>query len=132
FEWSAPAGIDIVIHSLIDGEEINTTAAIRKNISDKFDFTFRYLREGYDELYTPNEATGFTSNIDLKQISQYQNKLQAELTVRPENNTIIQFIGGYGTNRKLEALDVNEVTTDFSSSDGYYIGVNLAKTIILN
>ncbi|QSE98695.1 hypothetical protein [Fulvivirga lutea] len=131
-EWSAPAGFDIVIHSLMDGEDINTTAAIRKNISSKFDFTFRYLREGYDGLYTPNEAVDFTNDIDLKQISQYQNKVQAELTVRPEDNTVIQFIGGYGTNRKLEALDINGITTDFSSSNGYYLGINLAKTIVLN
>ena len=130
-EWSAPGGFDIVAHSLLEGEEINMTAALRKNLGQKFDITIRYLREGYVDLYTPRQVSDFTNSIDLKQISQYQDKYQAELTFRPEKNTIVQLVGGYGTNRELEAVDVQGNLINFSSSDSYYIGINLSKTILL-
>ena len=130
-EWSAPLGLDLVAHTLIDGEQFNTTAALRKNFGKSFDITARYLREGYDELYTPSQAADFFSEIDVETITQYQDKYQLELTIRPEKNTIVQFIGGYGTNREVLATDTQGATTEFSSEDGYYFGINLARTILL-
>lgn len=130
-EWSAPGGIDIMVHILIDGSEFNTSAAIRKNLGNYFDITLRYLHEGFDKLYTPSEALGFsTPSIDFEQINQYQDKLQLELTVRPEKNTIIQLIGGYAQNKDLNLLgSIDNNATSITSSNGYYFGINLARTI---
>jgi hypothetical protein len=131
-EWSAPGGIDLMAHTLLDGSEWNTSAAIRKNMGNHFDITFRYLHEGFDELYTPYQAIGFeVPSANFEQIGQYQDKYQVELTLRPEANTIVQLIGGYAQNRDLILINNGDNEVLISSSNGFYFGVNLARAIIL-
>lgn len=130
-EWSAPGGVDIVVNALMDGGDVNTTGAIRKHLGQHFDITARYLREGYSELYTPSSAAPFLNTMNTQQISQYQNKYQLEFTIRPERNTVLQLIGGYGQNRDLNVLNTNNIESKIASPDGYYFGVNLQKTIQL-
>jgi len=128
-EWSLPRGFDLMAHSLIEGSEFNVSTALRKAISPKFDFTLRLLNEGFSELYTPQNQFQ-TSINEFEYTSQYQLKYQAEFTFRPEKNTIIQFLAGYATNRDFEFTQKNEVVEQFNAADGYYLGINLAKTIL--
>lgn len=130
-EWSAPAGFDFMAHALLEGSDVNVSTAIRKNIGNAFGITLRYLREGFDGLYTPGQAVDFLAGSGLTEISQYQNKLQVELTVRPEPNTIIQLLVGHGKDRNLETLDSENIKTSFNASDGLYVGINLARVIDL-
>jgi len=131
-EWSAPGGIDIMAHTLIDGNELNTSAAIRKNMGTQFDITLRYLHEGFDNLYTPSQAISFKpQSTNFNQINQYQDKLQVELTFRPETNTIIQLISGFAQNKDLYLLNNDKNQYSIASSNGYYFGFNVARTIIL-
>lgn len=131
-EWSAPKGFDFMAHGLLDGDEYNMSVALRKSIGEKFDITARYLNEGFTELYTPTEALGMSNTtFDLEEIKQYQNKFQLEIGFRPEKNTIIQLIGGYGINRDLELQNTSGNTSSIAADDGMYFGVNLAKNIKL-
>ena len=128
-EWSAPAGIDIMAHGLLDGDEYNTSVGIRKNIGSKFDITARYLNEGFTELYTPSTAIPFASSTNLEFSKQYQEKYQLELGVRPNKNTVLQLICGYGTNKDLILTDSNDIKTSVKSDDSYYVGINLTSMI---
>lgn len=131
-EWSTPKGFDFMAHGLLDGDEYNMSVALRKNMGKKFDVTARYLKEGFIELYTPSDALDISNNtFDLEEIKQYQNKFQLEIGFRPEKNTIIQLIGGYGINRDLELKSTSGNTTNVASKDGIYFGINLAKNIKL-
>ncbi len=130
-EWSAPAGFDLTVNTLLEGGDVNVTAALRKKFGDHFDITGRYLREGYSELYTPADAATFLPS-ETEQITQYPNKYQLEFTIRPERNTVVQFIGGYGQNRDLKIMTTNGTESSVGASDGYYFGINLQKTILLN
>ena len=53
------------------------------------------------------------------------------MTYRTNPNTLIQIIGGLGKNRDLVLQNEGNNTEFLTASNGFYLGVNLAKTILL-
>lgn len=129
-EWSMPLGFDYVFHSLLDGNDINITTALRKNLGNKFDITGRFIREGYSQLNVPNNFVETTME-KTQTASFYYNKLQLELGVRPTKNTVVQLLGGYSMGRNLEVENEAQKTTTMKAADGLYFGVSLNKTLQL-
>lgn len=125
-EWSMPLGFDFVFHSLLDGGDINITTAVRKNLGSKFDITGRFVREGYSELNVPGNFVNPFLN-DSKTASFYYNKMQLELGVRPNRNTVIQLIGGYSMGGDLEIKRAFDKTTTMNGRDNLYFGLSLNR-----
>jgi hypothetical protein len=128
-EWSMPLGFDFVFHSLLDGDDINITTALRKNIGNKFDITGRFIREGYSHLNVQNNFVDVAGNAQTA--SFYYNKLQFELGLRPNKNTVIQLLGGYGIGRNLEIEDESAQKTKMKAADGLYFGISLNRSLQL-
>jgi hypothetical protein len=129
-EWSMPLGLDFVFHSLLDGDDVNITAALRKNIGNKFDITGRFIREGYSKLNVPNNFVD-ASMGNAQTASFYYNKLQLELGLRANKNTVVQLLGGYSMGRNLEVENEADETSTMKAVDALYFGISLNRSLQL-